>query len=352
MADETNQPAAQSDTGLRDVPSDIAEYEKFVTEGGNEHNEKLNNRDKAIADAKAAGILPENPDADKEAQEQPKKFKDWRRSVNNLQRKIGERDQKIRDLEARLQAGTPAAAPNGTRETAQQPAKAAGAAPATEKPHVNGKQEPPPRPKEDDFKTYGEFIEALTDWKTDRKLEAAEEQKQQAQAERAEADKGKTIVDAHNARVDEAKTRYPDWGTAFQGLNDNSFTEPMVVFIFESEHGPDVTYFLAKHRDELARIAALSPIRQASELGKIEARVATETAKTTDDEKGEGEEEESPPASAKTPEKRSTHATKAPPPAKPIGGTSGKGSDEMPDPSDFEAYEAWSRRQAAKGAKR
>ena len=143
---------------------------------------------------------------------------------------------------------------------------------------MNGKAEPPPRPKEDDFKTYGEFIEALTDWKTDRKLEAADEKKQQAQAERAEADKGKTITDAHNARVDEAKKRYSDWGTAFQGLNDNSFTEPMVVFIFESDHGPDVTYYLGKHREELARIAALSPIRQASELGKIEAKIQAEIA--------------------------------------------------------------------------
>ena len=348
MADETNQPAA-NETGLRDVPSDIGEYEKFVAEGGNEHNEKVLNRDKAIADAKAAGILPENPE---EQNEEKKHRNSFQQRVTRLQRKIGERDQRIRDLEAQAAADKPAAAaPNGKRET-QQAATPATAAPAgTEKPHVNGEAKTPPRPKEDDFKTYGEFIEALTDWKTDRKLEAAEEKKQQAQAERAEADKGKTITEAHNARVDEAKTRYPDWGTAFQGLNDNSFTEPMVVFIFESDHGPDVTYFLAKHRDELARIAALSPIRQASELGKIEAKVQAELAPEKKPGEEEEEEEEPPPAAAKPAEKR-TNASKAPPPAKPIGGVSGKGSDEMPDPSNFVAYEAWSRRQAAKNAKR
>ena len=351
MADETNQaPAAGSQPngdGLRDVPSDIGEYEKFVAEGGHDHNEKLVNRDKAIADAKAAGIMPENPE---EQGEEKKHRNSFQQRVTRLQRKIGERDQRIRDLEAQAATRTAAPAPNGTRETQQQPAKPAAAAPAAEKQHVNGKAETPPRPKEDDFKTYGEFIEALTDWKTDRKLEAAEEKKQQAQAERAEADKGKTITDAHNARVDEAKTRYPDWDAAFKGLNDNSFTEPMVVFIFESERGPDVTYYLGKHRDELARIAALSPIRQASELGKIEAKLQAEAAPEKEPDEEE-EEEERPPAAAKPAEKR-TNASKAPPPAKPIGGTSGKGTDDMPDPSNFEAYEAWSRRQAAKNAKR
>jgi hypothetical protein len=354
MADETNQAA----DGLRDVPSDIVEYEKFVAEGGPEHNDKLVNRDKAIADAKAAGVLPDNPE---EQAEEKKHRNSFQQRVTRLQRKIGERDQRIRDLEAQVsttagKAAAPAPAPangtRGTRET-QQPAAPAAAPAGTEKQHVNGKapqtEQTPPRPKEDDFKTYGEFIEALTDWKTDRKLEAADEKKQQAQAERAEADKGKTITDAHNARVDEAKTRYPDWDAAFKGLNDNSFTEPMVVFIFESDHGPDVTYYLGRHRDELARIAALSPIRQASELGKIEAKIQAEiVVEKKEPGEEEDEQEELPPAAARPPAEKRTNVTKAPPPAKPIGGTSGKGTDEMPDPSDFVAYEAWSRRQAAK----
>ena len=351
MADETTQTAAAAShtgdaDGLRDVPSDIVEYEKFVAAGGNEHNEKLLNRDKAVADAKAAGILPENPEGE---EQQHKRGNNFQRRVSGLQRKIGERDQRIRDLEARIGNGTTdAAATNGTRET-HEAAPPAATASVADKPRVNGEAKTPPRPKEDDFKTYGDFIEALTDWKTDRKLEAADEKKQQAQAERAEADKGKTITEAHNARVDEAKTRYPDWGAAFAGLNDNSFTEPMVVFIFESEHGPDVTYYLAKHRDELARIAGLSPIRQASELGKIEKQFEAETK--PDDEDDE-DEDETPVLAAAKPEKRVTNVSKAPPPAKPIGGTSGKGADDMPDPSNFIAYEAWSKRQAAKGAKR
>jgi hypothetical protein len=349
MADkDTIAPAAAAATdanALRDVPSDIGEYEKFVAEGGHDHNEKLLNRDKAIADAKAAGVLAETPQAETEAQEK-KHRNGFQRRVSSLQRKIGERDERIRALEAQVNArpvqsngAAPAAGEKRDAEPAPAPAQA----------KTNGKAEPPPRPVETDpkFKTYGEYVEALTDWKVERQLEKQAEQAAARDAHKADADKGKTITDAHNARVDEAKTRYPDWGTAFNGLDDHSFTEPMVVFIFESERGPDVTYYLATHRDELARIRSLSPLRQAAELGRIEARIETDAAGKTDAEEEEPEEPAPKPA-----EKRRPNGTKAPPPAKPIGGTSGKGSDEMPDPTNFEAYEAWSKRQAAKGITR
>ena len=86
MADETTQAAAAAShtgdaDGLRDVPSDIVEYEKFVAAGGNEHNEKLLNRDKAVADAKAAGILPENPEGE---EQQHKRGNNFQRRVSGL----------------------------------------------------------------------------------------------------------------------------------------------------------------------------------------------------------------------------------------------------------------------------
>jgi hypothetical protein len=368
MADETKTaPATASETNaagaLRDVPSNIADYQKFVADGGNEHNEKILNRESALAAAKSAGVLPD-ADAEKQAQEQDQRHRSSSsRRLANLHRKIGERDEKIRVLEAQIGAGTGngtgARSPESARTSAPPDSPAAAhAAPAGQR--VNGKAEPPPRPVETDpqYKTYGEFIEALTDWKVARQLEKQAEESAARAAHRADADKGKAIVDAHNARVDQAKTRYSDWDSAFRGLNDESFTEPMVVFIFESERGPDITYYLAKNREELERIAKLPPLRQAAELGRIESRLDAEAAATDNggDEGGEEDEDEQPepeaPPVRKAPEKRKPNATKAPPPAKPIGGNAGKGSDDMPDPSNFQAYEAWSRRQAARGVKR
>ena len=363
MADETNQPAGDGKPaeGLRNVPGDIVEYTKFVKEGGLDHNEKVLTHDDSVAAAQAAGILPADSEtAEHEAQEK-KHRNGFQQRVTRLQRKIGERDQIIRDLQQRIAAPSGAPAPKAAephRETRAEETPA----PAADKQHVNGKAaEAPPRPKEADFKTYGEFIEALTDWKTDRKLEAADQRRAQEARERTEADKGNAITDAHNTRVDEAKTRYqgaddkPAWDAAFKGLDDNSFSGPMVVFIFESEAGPDITYYLATNREELARIRALTPIRQAAELGRIEAKFL-EGAKARGEKDGGKDDEKEPDEdaeeeSAKPPEKPKLRVSKAPPPEKPIGGRAGA-EDAPPDPKDFVAYEKWSKRQAAKGVKR
>lgn len=346
MSEETTNQQTGAAGELREVPKDLSEYKQFVADGGHEHNEKILGKDAAVAAAKAAGILPDSEPG--ETQEPKNNFA---RRVGRLQRKIGERDARIADLEKRLSA---APAPNGAAAPASNGAAPAKAAAPAQKPAAGGEdKKTPPRPVETDFKTYGDFIEALTDWKTDRKLEAADE-KRKTDARTAEAEtKTKTITDAHNARVDEAKTRYADWDAAFKGLDDNSFTDPMVVFIFESDKGPDVTYYLATHRDELERIRALSPLRQAAALGKIEDQFTgtDDTADKTDDEEEDADKKPPPAKKEPEPKPQPKRVSTAPPPAKPLGGKGGA-DDPMPDPKDFKAYEAWAKRQAARGAKR
>jgi hypothetical protein len=351
--DETNTQAADTG-GLRDVPADISAYQKFKADGGLDHNQKLVGREAAVAAAKAAGILPEGENK----AEEHKSRSSFQRRVDRLQRKIGERDAQIAELQKRAEAPAGAAAQNGTH------AKPAAAKPAAEErapaPKLNGEAKTPPRPKEEDFKTYSEFVEALADWKTDRKLEAREAASAEERARSEAENKGKAITDAHNARVDEAKTRYPDWDKAFKGLDDNSFTDPMVVFIFESEHGPDVTHYLATHRDELERIGKLSPVRQVAALSKIEDQYgdAGEGEKPRDDDEETEEEDtedkgEKPgkPGENAAERKPKARVSKAPPPVKASGGR-GAPDDGMPDPKDFSAYAAWSKRQAAKNVKR
>ncbi|HEY2605559.1 MAG TPA: hypothetical protein VGJ10_06055 [Paraburkholderia sp.] len=353
MADETTQANGKNGAaeGLRDIPSDIGEYSKFVKDGGLEHNEKIRNRETAVAAAKAAGL--EVPAAEP-GESQEKHRNGFQARVGRLQRKIGERDAQIEDLRKQLEARASSAPANGTAKPDAE--KPAAAAPAVERP--NGEAKTPPRPKEEDFKTYAAFVEALTDWTADRKLEAADAKRADV-ARNADAEaKSKAVTDAHNARVDEAKTRYPDWDKAFKGLDDNSFTDPMVVFIFESDKGPDVTYYLATHREELERIAKLSPLRQAAALGKIEDQFEEppdddeEEEEDTEEKKGGAEGAKTrKPAAEPEPAKPRKRVSQAPPPAKPLGGKAGA-DDPMPDPTNFKAYAAWSQRQAAKGVKR
>ena len=355
---ESNNTAQATDTELRDVPSDISEYRKFVEDKGLEHNEKVLGREAAVAAAKAAGIVPDSAPGDQA--EVKKQLNRRQRKIQNLFREIGAKDAEIAELRKSLEAranGAPKA--NGAPAV---PAEGEGPAKAEAKPAA---KDAPPRPKEEDFKTYSEFVEALTEWKTDRKIQEREAARQDERARAANESERKKVLEAHNARVDEAKTRYADWNDAFKGLTDNSFSDPMVVFIFESDRGPDVTYYLATHRDELERIRALSPIKQAAALGRIEDRLEAESDKGDKGEDGAGDKGEDakdakPPQFAKHEDdedddesqpKRKSSASKAPPPVKPLGGKGGS-SDDMPDPKDFKAYESWAKRQAAKGIKR
>jgi hypothetical protein len=362
--DKTTTQGAGAETDaqtLRDVPGSISEYSKFKADGGLEHNQKVAGHDAAVKAAKAAGILP----AEGEQGEEHKTRSNFQRRVSRLQRKIGERDAQIDELRKRIDAQAPAQ--NGNHA-----APAAGDKPAAfTAPKPNGAVAIPkdaPRPKEEDFKAYSDFVEALADWKTDIKLAAAEAKRAEDSAKEAAAARSKAVTDAHNVRVDDAKTRYTDWNQAFKGLDDNSYTDSMVAFIFESDKGPDVTYYLATHRDELTRIAGLSPVRQVAALTKIEdqfagddgeddkdgagapdkgagAKAAKGTAPADDDEDDEDEDDA---AAARKPK---AHVTKAAAPAKPLGGRAAP-ADQMPDPKDFKAYAEWSKRQAAKGVKR
>jgi hypothetical protein len=354
--DQTTQ-GAGADTGaqtLRDVPGNISEYQKFKADGGLEHNQQLQGREAAVAAAKAAGILPEADQV-----EEHKSRSNFQRRVSRLQRKIGERDAQIADLQKRVSASAAASAAPAQNGAHAASAERAGETSPAVKP--NGEAKTPPRPKEDDFKTYGEFVEALTDWKTDRKLEAAEAKRAEDRARSEAENKGKAVTDAHNLRVDEAKTRYPDWDKAFKGLDDNSYTDPMVVFIFESDRGPDVTYYLATHREELERIAKLSPVRQVAALAKIEEQFgdAGDEGEVPQDDKpakkpatipADDEDDEEDEEAERKPKPRAA-ASKAPPPAKPLGGRAAP-ADQMPDPKDFAAYSKWSKRQAEKNIKR
>lgn len=72
----------------------------------------------------------------------------------------------------------------------------------------------------------------------------------------------------------EAKLTEKDEG-AFRLLNDPSLpaTEAMAEVVFTSAKGVQIADWLGRNPSECARIAALSPIRQAHELGKLEARL-------------------------------------------------------------------------------
>lgn len=89
------------------------------------------------------------------------------------------------------------------------------------------------------------------------------------QAQRAALD------DAYAEREEEARGKYDD----FEQVAYNPqlpVTDVMAETIKASDIGPDLAYWLGSNPKEADRIARLSPLLQAREIGKIEAKLAAE----------------------------------------------------------------------------
>lgn len=160
--------------------------------------------------------------------------------------------------------------------------------------------QPAPTPAElppvENFDSVDAYAEALAERKAEELLARRELERQQMD-----------FLDAYHDREEDARNKYDD----FEQVAYNPklpISTAMAETIQASDIGPDIAYYLGSNPKEAARIAALkSPILQAKEIGKIEAKMASE------------------PVLRKT--------TSAPPPIAPISGRgSGAPSYDTTDP--------------------
>lgn len=106
--------------------------------------------------------------------------------------------------------------------------------------------------------------EAMADWVIDKR----ELLTKQASASTRQSE----LVANHNKRIDTAATMYPDFDDVVEASADLPVTQAMHETILQSEFSADIVYYLAKHPEETKKIAALPPVRQIAELGKIETK--------------------------------------------------------------------------------
>jgi hypothetical protein len=126
------------------------------------------------------------------------------------------------------------------------------------------RQAPPPAavdvPPVDQFDSVDAYAEA----KAIKLIEQRDQQRQQAE-----------ILEAYHEREEEARSKYDD----FEQVAYNpslKITTVMAQAIQASDAGPDVAYYLGSNPKETDRISRLSPILQAKEIGRIEAKIATD----------------------------------------------------------------------------
>jgi hypothetical protein len=185
-------------------------------------------------------------------------------------------------------------------------------------------QQPQPdaRPQAAQFKSYDEFVEALTDWKTDQKLKARDSEREQQT--RHQEDTGK--ASERNARLAE---RLVQSGKGIEGFEDvmADITEPtfpisatMRDYLEESANPAHMAQWMADNRAEARKIYGLNSAAAVRALEKVEAQIAPKPA---------------------------PNATKAPPPVPTVGGRTVTQAD--PAKMSMDEYAAyWSAREAAR----
>ncbi len=128
------------------------------------------------------------------------------------------------------------------------------------------RQTVPVAPKEmpsiDNFESTDAYAEALALRKAEELLAQRDRQKEQAE-----------VVELYSEREEKARDKYDD----FEDVVYNPklrITDVMAETIQYSDLGPDLAYWLGSNPKEAERIARLSPILQAREIGKIEVRLS------------------------------------------------------------------------------
>lgn len=112
----------------------------------------------------------------------------------------------------------------------------------------------------DSPQAYADFIRA----EAEKLVQHREIQKQRAEIEETFAE-----------REDEARSKYDDFDQVAYNPNLR-VTDVMAETIKASDLGPDLAYWLGSNPKEADRISRLSPLLQAREIGKIEAKISAE----------------------------------------------------------------------------
>jgi hypothetical protein len=205
------------------------------------------------SEATAAALEPSQPETAADAGETRRRSgTPYSQRIGELTREKYELRSKIQELEARL-TGAPSPTPDASR--AEQP------------------------PRLDAFESYEQWVEAVADYRAEkrfRELQRQDEERQAQERERTAAIERRTTYETNVAR---AEQRYPDY---HEVTAEMPVTPTMAQFLMAHEKGPDIAYYLGRSPDEAMRIALLDPVKQGYELARLEAKLTTpqQAAKT------------------------------------------------------------------------
>lgn len=195
--------------------------------------------------------------------------------------------------------------------------KAGGTQTAAPAPEITLGDPPSGKPDPAKFDTHAAYVEALTDWKVGQKLASVEKERQDRDA----AAQRKASVEKWMERADNFRDSVDDFDEVLAVRV--TISPVMQEAIITSDVGPQIAYHLGKNPKEAARLANLSPVHAARELGRLEAKFLSSKA----------------PAKSVNP----TIAAKPNPPT-PVKGNAAT-AEKSPDQMSYQEYKAWRAKQ-------
>ena len=178
-----------------------------------------------------------------------------------------------------------------------------------------------PPPKESDYGDYLQFSKAETAYET-MKMMVSRELKKNAEVAKHQIElSNNTIVETFKERADEVRKSITDFDTVTQAATVSPAHRDTIMLILESEKGPQLAYYLAKHPEKVHELNAMPTYKQAAEIGRLESRLRAPSPKET----------------------------KAPPPVKPLKSGS-EVVDKDPEKMTMEEFSKWyDQRKKARG---
>lgn len=173
-------------------------------------------------------------------------------------------------------------------------------------------------PTADAFESYEDYLDARADWLVTQKLQEREKVKADgAQKAKAIEETERKVARVHEV-MDGGAESYKDFAATVEALNA-SLPDPdkfrgALDTTLESEKASDILYYLGKNPSVVARLAAMTPLNQAREIGRLEEKF------------------------------ESKKLTAAPAPVTPLKGNGGRVTSDKP-PTDPAEYRKWRAKQ-------
>ncbi len=136
------------------------------------------------------------------------------------------------------------------------------------------------KPTIDDYQTYDDYVEALTEYKASEILSKRDSEAAAKRENEELATKQREVEQSWEDKIDSLDENYDDFDEVMGKYQTTLFRNDLIQAVRESDLGPQVQYHLAKNPDLLNKLNSktISPFAIYKEIAKIESQLLSKPA--------------------------------------------------------------------------